>query len=162
MQAIRTLARVASGAAAAVAGSPTDRRGRKSVWDRLALALFATAALLVLLTFRAYGVTWDEDCQNWYGNLVLTYYLWLLGAAHAPHWELLYRYADLYNYGGLFDLTTAIANRFSPLGVFETRHLLNGLVGVFGLVGCWKLGRRLGGPRAGFAAALLLLLIPNY
>lgn len=162
MKAFRILARVAPGAVAALVGSAADRLRRKNAWDRLALALFALAALLVLLTFRAYGVTWDEDCQNWYGNLVLTYYLWLVGAAHAPHWELLYRYADMYNYGGLFDVTAAAVNRFSPLGVFETRHLLNGLVGVLGLVGCWKLGRRLGGPRAGFAAALLLLLIPNY
>ncbi len=132
------------------------------VWDKLALATLALAALFVLGTFRAYGVTWDEDCQNWYGNLVLTYYLWLAGVAHAPHWEQLFQYADMYNYGALFDLTAAIVNRFSPLGIFETRHLLNGLVGIAGLVGCWKLGRRLGGPRAGFAAALLLLLIPNY
>ena len=27
----------------------------------------------------------------------------------------------------------AALNRFSPLGVFETRHLLNGLVGIVGL-----------------------------
>jgi len=138
------------------------RLQRKCLWDRLALALFALAALLVVLTFRAYGVTWDEDCQNWYGELVLTHYLWLVGAAHAPHWELLYHYADMYNYGALFDLIAAIVNRFSPLGIFETRHLLNGMVGIVGLVGAAKLGRRLGGPRAGFAAALLLVLIPNY
>jgi Dolichyl-phosphate-mannose-protein mannosyltransferase len=162
MKALRTLARVAPGVVAALAGSAAGRLRRKNPWDRLSLVLFGLATLLVLLTFRAYGVTWDEDCQNWYGNLVLTYYLWLAGTAHAPHWELLYRYADMYNYGGLFDVTAAVVNRFSPLGVFETRHLLNGLVGVLGLVGGWKLGRRLGGPRAGFAAALLLLLIPNY
>ncbi|HWB52517.1 MAG TPA: glycosyltransferase family 39 protein [Stellaceae bacterium] len=144
------------------AGGAVDRLRRASRWDRYAWGLFALATLLVLATFRAYGITWDEDCQNWYGNLVLTYYLWLVGASHPPHWELLYRYADLYNYGALFDLFAAICNRFSPLGVFETRHLLNGLVGVVGLVGCWKLGRRLGGPRTGFIAALLLLLIPNY
>jgi hypothetical protein len=134
----------------------------KCVWDRLALVLIAVATLVVVLTFHAYGVTWDEDCQNWYGNLVLTYYFWLAGAAPAPHWQLLFQYADMYNYGALFDLLAAIVNRFSPLGVFETRHLLNGLIGIIGLVGCWKLGRRLGGPRAGFVAALLLLLTPNY
>jgi hypothetical protein len=162
MEALRILLHAAHGAAAAAMTQAVDRLSRKCLWDKLALALFALTALLVVLTFRAYGVTWDEDCQNWYGNLVLTYYLWLVGASHAPHWELLYRYADMYNYGGLFDLIAAIVNRFSPLGVFETRHLLNGLVGILGLVGVWKLGRRVGGPRAGFAAALLLLLIPNY
>jgi dolichyl-phosphate-mannose-protein mannosyltransferase len=162
MQTFRTLCRTAPAAAARLCKDTTGRLQRRPLWDRLALALFATVTLLVLLTFRAYGVTWDEDCQNWYGDLVLTYYLWLAGLAHAPHWEVLYRYADLYNYGAVFDLIAAALNRFSPFGVFETRHLLNGLVGIAGLVGVWKLGRRLGGPRAGFAAALFLVLTPNY
>jgi hypothetical protein len=162
MEALGTLCRAAPGAVGASLTAVISRLRRKCVWDKLALALFALAALLVVLTFRSYGVTWDEDVQNWYGNFVLAYYLSLIGSAHPPHWELLYRYADMYNYGAVFDLTAAVFNRFSPLGVFETRHLLNGLVGVVGLVGAWKLGRRLGGPRAGFAAALLLVLIPNY
>jgi hypothetical protein len=156
------LLRATAMAAAALLTALVRRIRGRCIWDRLTLALVALAALLVVLTFRSYGVTWDEDCQNWYGNLVLTYYLWLVGAGHAPHWELLFQYADMYNYGALFDLVAAIVNRFSPLGVFETRHLLNGLVGIAGIVGAWKLARRLGGPRAGFAAALLLLLIPNY
>jgi hypothetical protein len=162
MQGLRTLLRAIPRAGEAPIAAVIRRIKQKCLWDRLALGLFALTLLLVVLTFRSYGVTWDEDCQNWYGNLVLTYYLWLVGLAQAPHWELLYRYADLYNYGAVFDLIAAIFNRFSPLGVFETRHLLNGLVGIVGLVGCWKLGRRLGGPHAGFIAALLLLLIPNY
>jgi hypothetical protein len=162
MEAFGTLHRPVRGVAVSTLTAPFRWVGGKSVWDRLTLALLALAVLLVVLTYRAYGVTWDEDCQNWYGNLVLAYYLWLLGAGPPPHWELLFQYADMYNYGALFDLIAAIVNKFSPLGVFETRHLINGLVGVAGLAGSWKLGRRLGGPRAGFLAALLLLLIPNY
>src|SRR5262249_37115152 len=76
--------------------------------------------------------------------------------ARCLHW------LNLYNYGAAFDTIAAAFNRFSPLGIYETRHLLNGLIGVLGLIGCWKLGRTLGGPRAGFIAALLLLAIPNY
>ena len=53
-------------------------------------------------------------------------------------------------------MAAAAINRLSPFGTYETRHLLNGLVGVLGLVGAWKLGRALGGPRAGFIAALFL------
>src|ERR1700733_6903469 len=162
MDALRTLFRAAPGAAGVSLAAAISRFTHKCLWDQLALALFALALLLVVLTFRAYGVTWDEDCQNWYGNLVLTHYLWLIGAAPAPHWELLFQYADMYNYGAVFDLTAAVVNRFSPLGVFETRHLLNALVGIAGLVGCWKPGRRLGGPRGGLVAGLLLVLIPHY
>ena len=55
-----------------------------------------------------------------------TYYLSLIGVAHAPHWQSSsFSYADMYNYGALFDMAAAAVNRFSPLGIFETRHLLN-------------------------------------
>jgi Dolichyl-phosphate-mannose-protein mannosyltransferase len=163
MDSPRTLGRVVSAAArtpfAALLRPPTTREG---LWNRLSLALMLVVAVLVVLTFRSYGVTWDEDVQNWYGNLVLNYYLSLLGEMRAPNWLLLYKYGDLYNYGAAFDLTAAVFNRLSPLGVYETRHLLNGCVGILGLAGCWKLGRALGGPRAGFLAALFLALTPNY
>ena len=59
-------------------------------------------------------------------------------------------------------MIAAALNKFSPLGVYETRHLLNGFVGLIGLLGCWKLGRALGGARVGFIALLFLLLTPNY
>jgi hypothetical protein len=110
----------------------------------------------VLFTFRDYGVTWDEDVHNWYGNFVLDYYLSFFGDKAALHWR------DLYNYGAVFDTVAAALNRFSPIGVYETRHLLNGLVGILGLIGCWKLGRVVAGHRAGFIATLLLISIPNY
>jgi len=125
-------------------------------WNGLAKLLFVVATVLVLLTFRDYGVTWDEDVHNWYGVFVLDYYLSLFRDLKALNW------LNLYNYGAAFDMIAAALNTISPIGTYETRHLLNGLVGVLGIVGCWKLGRALGGPRAGFLAALFLLLIPNY
>jgi hypothetical protein len=115
-----------------------------------------TAIVLVLLTFRDYGVTWDEDVHNWYGNFVLEYYLTFFADNNALHWR------DLYNYGAIFDTLAAALNRVSPIGVYETRHLLNALVGILGLVGCCKLGHAIGGPRVGFLAALFLLVTPNY
>jgi hypothetical protein len=128
----------------------------EAIWDRLALGVVLVGIALVLTTFRDYGVTWDEDVHNWYGNFVLDYYLSLFGDKTALHWR------DLYNYGAVFDMVAAALNRASPIGVYETRHLLNGLVGILGLIGCWKLGRAVGGSRVGFIATLLLILIPNY
>lgn len=125
-------------------------------WDGAALALFLMAAILVLITFQDYGVTWDEDVHHWYGVFVLEYYLSGLTDLRSLHW------LDLFNYGAAFDATAAALNRVSPFGTYETRHLLNGLVGVVGLIGTWKLGRSLGGPRAGFIAVLFLALTPNY
>jgi hypothetical protein len=115
----------------------------KSGWDQLSLVIVLVAIALVLSTFRDYGVTWDEDVHNWYGNFVLDYYLSLFGDKTALHWR------DLYNYGAVFDTVAAALNRVSPIGVYETRHLLNGLVGTLGLIGCWKLGRGGGGPPRG-------------
>jgi hypothetical protein len=125
-------------------------------WNVLSAALLAAAGLLLLLTFSDYGVTWDEDVHNWYGYFALEYYLSLFADQRALTW------LNLYNYGAAFDMVAAALNKFSPLGVYETRHLLNGFIGIVGLLGCWKLGRALGGHRAGFIALLFLLLTPNY
>ena len=141
---------------AANPATPSHARAADRIWDRAASAALVAAAILVLLTFKDYGVTWDEDVHNWYGILALDYYLSLFADQRALHW------LDLYNYGAAFDMAAAALNRFSPLGIYETRHLLNGFVGILGLAGCWKLGRALGGPRAGFIALMFLLLIPNY
>lgn len=125
-------------------------------WDTLTLGLFLVAIVLVLLTFKDYGVTWDADVHRWYGVFVLDYYLSGFHDLRSLHW------LDLFNYGGAFDALAAAFDRVSPFGTYETHHLLNALVGLTGIVGTWKLGRALGGPRAGFIAALFLLLTPNY
>jgi hypothetical protein len=125
-------------------------------WDSLAFALFIVVAALVIVTFLDYGVTWDEDVHNWYGVLVLDYYRSGFRDLRSLN------YQDLFNYGAVFDMSAAALNLISPFGTYETRHLLNGMVGVVGLIGVWKLGRQLGGPRCGVIAALFLVLIPNY
>jgi hypothetical protein len=125
-------------------------------WGRLSFGLTTLALVLVLRTFRDYGVTWDEDAHNWYGNFVLDYYLSFFVDNDALHWR------DLYNYGAIFDTLAAALNRVSPMGTYETRHLVNALVGILGLVGCCKLGRAIGGARVGFLSSLFLLLTPNY
>jgi Dolichyl-phosphate-mannose-protein mannosyltransferase len=125
-------------------------------WDRATVVLIVLVAALVSCTFRDYGVTWDEDVHTWYGVFALDYYLSFFSDDRALRW------LNLYNYGAAFDMVAAAFNELSPLGTYETRHLLNAAVGLFGFYGCWKLGRVLGGPRAGFLAALFLALTPNY
>jgi hypothetical protein len=137
--------------------APWIRRPDKdSFWERLSFGLIVLAAVLAFLTFRDYGVTWDEDAHSWYGNFVLDYYLSFFNDRDALHWR------DLYNYGAIFDTVAAALNRISPIGIYETRHLLNALVGILGLAGCCKLGHAIGGARVGFVAAVFLLLTPNY
>src|SRR6266700_2503594 len=136
--------------------NPARLRVADGIWNWLAGAVLVAAAILVVFTFTDYGVTWDEDVHNWYGILALDYYLSLFADQRALHW------LNLYNYGAAFDMVAAVLNRFSSLGVYETRHLFNGFVGILGLAGCWKLGRALGGPRVGLIALIFLLLTPNY
>src|SRR6516165_7508738 len=136
--------------------SSSPRISQELFWSRASLRLMMFAIVLVLLTFRDYGVTWDEDAHNWYGTFVLDYYLSFFVDQSALHWR------DLYNYGAIFDTVAAALNRASPIGIYETRHLLNALVGILGLVGCCKLGQAIGGERVGFLAALFLFLTPNY
>jgi hypothetical protein len=136
--------------------APTRRRRFRPSWDLATLLLVLGAIGLVIGTFHDYGITWDEDVHNWYGVFVLDYYLSWFKDSRSLHW------LNLYNYGAAFDMTAALVNRVSPFGTYETRHLLNGMVGVLGIVGAWKLGRFMAGPRAGFLSALLLLTIPNY
>jgi 4-amino-4-deoxy-L-arabinose transferase-like glycosyltransferase len=130
--------------------------GIDGTWDGLSRALFLAATILVLITFTDYGITWDEDVHNYYGILVLNYYLSGFTDLRSTHWQ------DLFNYGGAFDMLAAALNTVSPFDTYETRHLLNGLVGILGLVGVSRLGHALGGARAGFLAALFLALTPNY
>ncbi|GGF00100.1 hypothetical protein GCM10011611_02080 [Aliidongia dinghuensis] len=135
---------------------PARRRRLAPSWDLASLLLMLGTLGLVVVTFRDYGVTWDEDVHNWYGVFVMDYYLSWFRDTRSLHW------LNLYNYGAAFDMTAAFINKVSPFGTYETRHLLNGLVGVLGILGAWKLGRFMAGPRAGFLSALLLLTIPNY
>lgn len=126
------------------------------VFRDLAMAALLGAAVLVALTFTDYGITNDEEVQNVYGHKLLAFYTTWFQDRSA------FDYIDLFRYGGLFDLTAAILNQVSPFGEYETRHLLGGLIGVVGLAGAWKLGRLLGGERAGFLALVLLALTPAF
>ncbi|HEV2265500.1 MAG TPA: glycosyltransferase family 39 protein [Stellaceae bacterium] len=139
-----------------MSATPLARWCARFGWDNAALALFVVLLVLALVTFQDYGVTWDEDAQNWYGVAVLNYYL----SGFADHSYM--RLYDLFYYGSIFDTIAAALNHVSPYGTFETRHLLNALIGIVGIVGTWKLGRVLGGSRAAFVAALFLALTPNY
>ncbi|HLG98210.1 MAG TPA: hypothetical protein VKX49_17975 [Bryobacteraceae bacterium] len=114
----------------------------------------------ILLTFRDYGITWDEPMQNRYGSLVDRFYI---GVLHG-HYDLkaINEDLDFRYYGGLFDSIASGVEHLSPYGEFETRHLLNALVGLIAIVGCWKLARLLGGSAAAFWAVALLVLIPRF
>jgi len=124
--------------------------------DRLAVGLLVVVAGVVLLTFRDYGLGWDDYTHSEYGDLLLAFYRSGLSDRRALS------FVNLYAYGGGFDMLAALAAKALPFTVFETRRLMGGLVGLLGLFATWRIGRRLGGPPAGLAALVLLAACPLY
>ena len=124
--------------------------------DGLAVAVLAVATATVLLTFRDYGLGWDDYTHSQYGALLISLYRSGFSDRRALS------FVNLYMYGGGFDIVAALAAKIMPFGVFETRRLLGAVVGLVGLFATWRLGRRLGGPLAGLASVLLLATCPLY
>src|SRR2546429_171463 len=126
------------------------------LFDRLAIAVLAVVAIVALLTFRDYGLSWDDYVHAEYGDLLLKLYASGLRDQRALSW------VNLYYYGGGFDLLAALAAKLLPLTLFETRRLVGAAVGILGLLITWRIGRRIGGPLAGLIALVLLATCPLY
>ena len=43
-------------------------------YHRAMLAILIAVSIVILLTFRHYGITWDEELQSQYGQAVVDYY----------------------------------------------------------------------------------------
>ena len=138
----------------AAALSSQDGARVSRVFDRLAIGLLAALGIIALLTFRDYGLSWDDYAHSEYGDLLLRFYASGLRDQRALSW------VNLYYYGGGFDLLAAAAAKVLPL--FETRRLLGAAVGILGLFLTWRIGRRVEGPSAGLIALVLLAACPLY
>jgi hypothetical protein len=125
-------------------------------WRRAAAVLLVLLSAIVLATFSDYGLTWDEEAHRIYGELVLSWYS--SGFSDRSAFE----FRNAFLYGGLFDATAQLLTRVSPLGVYETRHLVNGAFGVLGIVATYRIGALIHGPRAGVLSAALLALTPAF
>jgi Dolichyl-phosphate-mannose-protein mannosyltransferase len=133
-----------------------SRRSVERTCDDLAIFVLAAVALIASLTFRDYGLGWDDYTHAEYADLLLRMY----GSGFKDAGAL--SFANLYMYGGGFDMAAALLHKVIPLELFETRRLLGAVVGVIGLAVTWRLGRRVGGPLAGLVALLLLALCPTF
>jgi len=132
------------------------RRSIERNCDDLAFFVLAAVTLIAGLTFRDYGLGWDDYTHAEYADLLLRMY----GSGFRDTGAL--SFANLYMYGGGFDMAAALLHKLIPLELFETRRLLGAIVGLIGLAVTWRLARRIGGPLAGIAALLLLALCPTF
>lgn len=132
------------------------RRSVERTCDDLALLALAVVGIVASFTFRDYGLGWDDYTHAEYADLLLKMY----GSGFTDTGAL--SFANLYMYGGGFDMAAALLHKVIPLELFETRRLLGAVVGVIGLAVTWRLGRRVGGAVGGLATLLLLILCPTF
>lgn len=126
------------------------------LWDGLAIAVLAITAVVAVLTFRDFGLGWDDYTHAQYGDLLLSLY----SSGFTDKRAL--SFVNLYMYGGGYDLLAALTAKILPFALFETRRLVGAVVGIIGLFVTWRLGRRLGGPFAGLISVALLATCPLY
>ena len=131
--------------------------GANARWpDRAAWAVLVLVTLIALVTFRDYGLGWDDFTHSQYGELLLALY----GSGFRDTRAL--SFVNLYLYGGGYDMAAALLAKVLPFGLFETRRLAGAAVGLIGLAATWRIGRRVGGPLAGLVALVLLATSPLY
>lgn len=132
------------------------RRSLDDICDNAAIVVLACIALIAMATFRDYGLGWDDYTHAEYAELLLKLY----GSGFTNTDAL--SFANLYMYGGGFDVVADLLHRALGSDMFETRRLVGAVVGIVGLVVTWRVARRLGGPLAGVAALVMLALTPNF
>src|SRR5947199_5501551 len=103
------------------------RRSLERTCDDLAILVLGVVALVASLTFRDYGLGWDDYTHAEYADLLLRMY----GSGFKDTAAL--SFANLYMYGGGFDMAAALLHKVIPLELFATRRLVGAIVGVIGL-----------------------------
>lgn len=124
--------------------------------DIAATAVLAAVAAIAVLTFRDYGLGWDDYTHAQYGQMLIDFYASGFSDRRALS------FVNLYMYGGGFDVFAALLAKVLPFDLFETRRLAGAIVGLIGLFVTWRLARRLGGAWAGLIAIGLLAACPFY
>ena len=132
----------------------SDRSAR--LCDGIAIAVLVLCAAIIALTFRDFGIGWDDFTHSEYGALLVSLY------SSGFEDKRALSFVNLYMYGGGFDLLSALTAKILPFDLFETRRLIGGALGLIGIFATWRLGRRLGGPVAGLLALILLATCPLY
>src|ERR1700719_5406768 len=94
---------------AASASDTPSRRSLERTCDDLALLVLAAVALIAALTFRDYGLGWDDYTHAEYADLLLRMY----GSGFKDTGAL--SFANLYMYGGGFDMVAALLHKVIPL-----------------------------------------------
>lgn len=118
--------------------------------------LLGVVAILICLTFRDYGVTWDEEHSALNGRYFLDWY-----ASGFRDRSIVTENNQLL-YGSFFNGISAFIADHSPFGKYETGHLVIAATGLAGIFFAYRMGKLLAGSMGGFLSALVLTLTPAY
>ena len=139
-----------------MSGFSADERIFARIVDGIAVTVLVAIAIIAVLTFRDYGLGWDDYTHAEYGDLLLSLY----GSGFSD--QRAFSFVNLYMYGGGFDMLAGLAAKVLPIDLFETRRLIGAAIGLVGLLMSWRLGRRVAGPVAGLLTVILLSISPLY
>src|SRR5256886_7568936 len=92
------------------------RRSVERTCDDLAMLMLAVVGVIASLTFRDYGLGWDDYTHAEYAELLLRMY----GSGFKDTGAL--SFANLYMYGGGFDMAAALLHKIIPLELVDTRR----------------------------------------
>jgi hypothetical protein len=114
--------------------------------------------LLIVFTFRDYGMSWDQAPTREHGKTVVQFY----SSFGRDTTARLRDPNNAYLYGGLFEILAPAVECLTHLGWPEARNLTSALFGLLGIWASFRLGAMAFGPIVGLTAALFLTLTPVY
>jgi len=132
------------------------RQRTYSIFEIAFACLILLYTVLILFTFRDYGITSDETHHVRYGEQIVQWYM------SGFEDQALFQTKNTWLYGGFFDITAYLTSQVLPLDRYDANHLCNAFFGLLGVVAAYRIGALLGGPFAGLLAALALFLTPRY
>lgn len=130
--------------------------GQRSIFDLASWTALAALFLLAVWTFQNYAISNDEGVQHQYGELIVAYYK--SGFTD----QSLFKFDNLYLYGGLFDIVALGLGQILPVDQYELRHLLCALIGIGGIGAAAATARLIAGPRAAFFTIVALALCGSW
>lgn len=132
---------------------PPKQGERRWAWARrLLLILYA---VLILATFRDYGMSWDQPVFREFGLSVVNYYA--SGGEDESALTHLCR-----RYGGYFEIAAHLLEKSTGLGWVEARNLTSALLGLLGLYAAMQIGTAVFSPATGVLSGIFLLATPAY
>jgi len=136
--------------------SPHNHTFSNHLADYAVYFLFIAIALLFLLIFQDYGVTWDEKVQFEYGMKALRYYTSGFRDESCNHFN------DLYLYGALFELMSAAIYEYIGIAKYEIHHFLISACALLTLVSVYKLSRLIRNSLTPFFTVVILITMPHF